>query len=154
VFTFNNNLPGGTGNALANMLLGLPTTVDQTQTGPGVDGVAWHYGAFVQDEWRVNSRLTLSIGVRYELHPGFRDQDLNITNFLRNTVNGDVVVPNDASRKLTSPGFAASIGTSKILTGAEAGLPESLRRTDANNFAPRAGIAWRPFGNNKTVIRA
>src|SRR5262249_51781147 len=141
VFRFNNNLPHGTGNPLANMLLGLPTDVDQTQTGPGVDGVAWHYGAFFQDEWRVNSRVTLSLGLRYQLHPGFRDRELNITNFLRNTPNGDVVVPNEASKSLTAPGFAASIGTSRILTAAEAGLPESLRHTDTNNFDPRVGLA-------------
>ena len=53
VFRFDNNLPRGTGNPLANMLLGLPTEVDQTQTGPGVDGLAWHYGFFFQDEWKV-----------------------------------------------------------------------------------------------------
>ena len=153
VFRFDNNLPRGTGNALANMLLGLPTEVDQTQTGPGVDGVAWHYGFFFQDEWKLNRSVTLSLGLRYELHPGFKDRELNISNFLRNTPNGDVVVPNDASKKLTSPGFAASIGSSRILTAVEAGLPESLRRTDLNNFAPRVGLAWRPFGRNTTVLR-
>jgi hypothetical protein len=153
VFRFNNNLPRGTGNPVANFLLGLPTDVDQTQTGPGVDGVAWHYGLFFQDEWRANARLTVSLGLRYELHPGFKDLELNISNFLRDTPNGDVVVPNEASLKLTAPGFLASLGSTKILTAQEAGLPESLRLTDKNNFAPRVGIAWRPFGNNSTVIR-
>ena len=153
VFRFDNNLPRGTGNPLANMLLGLPTEVDQTQTGPGVDGLAWHYGFFFQDEWKVSRSITLSLGLRYELHPGFKDRELNITNFLRDTPNGDVVVPNEASRKLTSPGFAASIGTARILTASEAGLPESLRHTDTNNFDPRIGIAWRPFGKNTTVVR-
>jgi hypothetical protein len=153
VFRFNNNLPSGTGNPVANMLLGLPTDVDQTQTGPGVDGVAWHYGFFFQDEWRVNSKITLSLGLRYELHPGFNDRELNISNFLRDTPNGDVAVPNEESKALTSPGFAASIGTSRILTAEEAGLPESLRLADKNNFAPRIGLAWRPTGDNRTVVR-
>jgi hypothetical protein len=153
VFRFNNNLPRGTGNPMANFLLGLPTDVDQTQTGPGVDGVAWHYGFFFQDEWRMSNRITLSLGVRYELHPGFKDRELNISNFLRDTPNGDVVVPNEASLKITSPGFLASLGSTKIITAAEAGLPESLRATDKNNFAPRIGVAWRPFGNNQTVLR-
>jgi hypothetical protein len=154
VFRFNNNLPRGTGNPFANFLLGLPTDVDQTQTGPGVDGIAWHYGFFFQDEWRVNTRLTVSLGMRYELHPGFKDLELNISNFLRDTPNGDVVVPNEESLKLTSPGFLASLGSTKVLTAQQAGLPESLRKTDANNFAPRIGVAWRPFGNNSTVIRS
>jgi hypothetical protein len=153
VFNFNNNLPNGTGQPMANFLLGLPTDVDQTQTGPGVNGLAWHYGFFFQDEWRINNRITLSLGVRYELHPGFKDNDLNISNFLRDTPKGDVVVPNEESKALTSPGFAASIGDTRILTAAEAGLPESLRKTDRNNFAPRVGLAWRPFGDNRTVLR-
>ena len=54
VFRFNNNIQGGgTGHPFANFLLGLPTDVDQTASGPNVDGVATHYGFFVQDEWRV-----------------------------------------------------------------------------------------------------
>ncbi len=155
VFRFNNNIAGGgTGQPFANFLLGLPTDVDQTASGPNVDGVARHYGFFVQDEWRVNNNVTLSLGVRYELRPGFEDREGNISNFLRNTPNGDVVVPDDASKQLTSPGFAGSIGTTRIVTAAEAGLPESLRNTDRNNIEPRLGVAWRPFGDTRTVLRA
>jgi len=158
VFRFDNNLAGGalggaTGNPVANFLLGIPSSVDQTATGPGVDGSAYHYGGFFQDEWRVNSDITLSLGIRYEIHPGFKDNELNITNFLRNTPNGDAVVPNEASLKLAKPNFVSGLGTSKLLTAAQVGLPESLRATDKNNFAPRFGIAWRPFGNNSTVVR-
>ena len=64
-----------------------------------------------------------------------------------------MVVSNQASKALTSPGFAASIGSSRILAANEAGLPESLRYTDTNNFAPRVGVAWRPFSSNNTVLR-
>jgi hypothetical protein len=155
VFRFNNNLAGGgTGHPVANFLLGLPTEIDQTASGPNVDGVATHYGFYVQDEWRVNAAVTVSLGVRYDLRPGFEDREANISNFLRETPNGDVVVPNDASLALTSPGFAGSIGTSRILTASQAGLPESLRNTDSNNIAPRLGIAWRPGGSTQTVLRA
>lgn len=154
VFNFDNNLTGGTGNAVANFLLGIPSSADQTATGPGIDGVAWHYGFFFQDEMRVNNKLTLNIGLRYELHPGFRDRELNITNFLRETPNGDVVVPNEKSIGLAKPAFTASLGSSKILTAQQAGLPESLREADKNNLAPRIGLAWRPFNNTSTVIRA
>jgi hypothetical protein len=142
VFRFNNNLQRGTGHPVANFLLGLPTDVDQTQTGPGVDGVAWHYGAFFQDEWRVNTRLTLSLGVRYELHPGFKDRELNISNFLRDTPNGDVVVPNEESKALTSPGFADSIGNSRILSASEAGLPRVAAENRLEQLRPagRVGV--------------
>lgn len=155
VFRFNNNIAGGgTGHPVANFLLGLPTDVDQTASGPGVDGVATHYSAFVQDDWRVNANVTLSLGVRYDVRPGFVDREGNISNFLRDTVNGDVVVPDAASLALTSPGFAGSIGSSRIITADEAGLPTALRKTDANNIAPRLGVAWRPRGDTRTVLRA
>jgi Carboxypeptidase regulatory-like domain/TonB dependent receptor len=154
VFRFNANLAGGTGNALANFLLGIPTSVDQTATGPGIDGIATHYGFFVQDEWRVSPKVTLNLGLRYDLHPGFKDRELNITNFLRDTPNGDAVVPNQESVALAKPDFTAGLGTSRILTAAEAGLPESLRNTDKNNFAPRIGLAWRLGDDNATVVRA
>lgn len=155
VFRFNNNIAGGgTGHPVANFLLGLPTDVDQTASGPNVDGIATHYSAFVQDEWRLNANVTLSLGVRYDLRPGFEDREGNISNFLRDTTNGDVVVPDEESLRLTSPGFAGSLGTTRIVTAAQAGLPASLRNTDSNNLAPRLGIAWRPGGDTRTVIRA
>ena len=154
VFRFRAATAGGTGNALANFLLGIPNDVDQTATGPGVDGTATHYGFFVQDEWRLNNKVTLNLGVRYDLYPGFEDAELNITNFLRDTPNGDAVVPNEASRQIAQPAFTSGLGTSRILTAAEAGLPETLRFTDKNNVAPRIGVAWRPFDDNRTVLRA
>lgn len=155
VFRFNNNIAGGgTGHPVANFLLGLPTDVDQTASGPGVDGVATHVGVFAQDEWRLNAAVTLSLGVRYDVRPGFVDREGNISNFLRDTANGDVVVPDAASLALTAPGFSGSIGNSAILTADQVGLPLALRRTDTDNIAPRLGVAWRPGGDTRTVVRA
>lgn len=154
VFRFNNNLQGGgTGHPVANFLLGLPTEVDQTASGPDIDGVATHYGAFLQDEWRISPSVTLSLGVRYELRPPFEDREENISNFLRDSPNGDVVVPSRGSIGLTSPGFAGSIGTAQILAAEDIGYPAALRFTDRNNVEPRLGVAWRPGRDNRTVIR-
>jgi hypothetical protein len=154
VFRFNNNIQaGGTGHPFSNFLLGLPTDVDQTASGPNVDGVATHYSFFAQDEWRVSGRVTLSLGLRYELRPPFEDREENISNFLRETPNGDVVVPSRASIDLTAPGFAGSLGTTRILAADEIGYPKALRFTDKNNVEPRLGIAWRPGADNRTVIR-
>ncbi len=154
VFRFNNNIQGGgTGHSFANFLLGLPTDVDQTASGPNVDGVARHYGFFAQDEWRVSGRVTLSLGLRYELRPPFEDREENISNFLRDTANGDVVVPSRASIDLTAPGFAGSLGDTRIVAADEVGYPKALRFTDKNNIEPRLGIAWRPAADNRTVVR-
>ena len=107
----------------------------------------------MQDEWRANNSVTVSLGLRYELRPPFEDREENISNFLRDTPNGDVVVPSRASIDLTAPGFAGSIGTSRILAADDIGYPKTLRFTDKDNVEPRLGIAWRPGRDNRTVIR-
>ncbi len=58
-----------TGQSFGDFLLGVPFQTQLANTGPDVDGLTHHVGFFAQDDFRVNSRLTLSFGVRYELHP-------------------------------------------------------------------------------------
>ena len=140
------------GNAFADFLLGYPNRTRVANTGPDVRPYTQHQGYFAQDDFKVTSKLTINYGVRYEYHPPFVDPTLQIANFDRNFTGGRVIVPNAESAALTAPGFKASIGSTPIVTAAEAGLPESLRFSDKNNFMPRIGFAYRPFGN-RTVIR-
>jgi hypothetical protein len=139
------------GHPFAAFLLGIPDRTQFAVTGPDIDGRVWHHGFFIQDDWKLTPRLTLSYGLRYELHPPFTEKNFNITNFDRPT--GNAIVPNEEARRAASPGFIASIGASKVVTAKEAGVDEVLRTTDYNNFAPRVGFALRPFNNMRTVIR-
>jgi hypothetical protein len=155
-FTFDGTVTGTGGNGVighpfAAFLLGIPDRTQYANTGPDIDGTVWHHGYFIQDDWKITPRLTLNVGLRYELHPPFTEKNFNITNFDRPT--GNAIVPNEQARKAASPGFVASIGTSKVVTAAEAKVDEVLRTTDYNNFAPRIGFAFRPFNNAKTVVR-
>ena len=155
-YIFDGTVTGINGNGIighpfAAFLLGIPDRTQYSVTGPDIDGTVWHHGLYIQDDWKVTPKLTLSFGLRYELHPPFTEKTFNITNFDRKT--GNAVVANAEALKAVSPGFAASIGTNKVVTAKEAGLPEVLRTTDYNNFAPRFGFAYRPFGNTKTVVR-
>jgi hypothetical protein len=139
----------------ADFLLGIPFTTTLANTGRDVDGVTYHYGFYVQDDWKATKKLTINFGIRYQIHPMFFDNALTTTNFDRAFPGpgARVVIANEEARKFTSPAFAASIGSTPIVTAAEAGLPETLRFTDFNNVAPRFGFAYRPFDDNKTVIR-
>lgn len=154
------------GNEFAEFLIGLPYYAGISTTGKDTDGLSWHYAFYAQDNFRVNRKLTLEFGVRWEYHPPFTDAAFNITNFDRNVpVTGRVIIPSDPqSKQLTAPGFLTSINAcpgptvngvpcTPLLTASEAGWPETLRFADKNNFNPRFGFAYRPFSDSKTVVR-
>ncbi|MCU1261252.1 MAG: Cna domain protein, partial [Bryobacterales bacterium] len=64
--------------------------------------------------------------------------------------SGKIVVPDGSISKVSALLPQSYVG---VETATQAGLPNSLIRTDKNNFAPRVGVAWRPLGQN-TVFRA
>ena len=97
------------------------------------------YDAFFNDDWRINSALTLNAGVRWEYGSP-------LTELYGRLVNLDV-----------APGFSAEVpvvGSDPIgsLTGQH--YPDSLIRPDKRGFEPRIGIAWRPLPASSLVIRA
>lgn len=93
--------------------------------------------SYFQDDWRVSKRVTLNLGLRYELNlPMFSTLD-ELATFRFNQQS--TVIP------------AAPLG--QVFYG-DAGIPRGMMKTDKNNFAPRVGIAWDPTGTGKTAIRA
>lgn len=141
-----------TGHAYGDFLLGLPATTQRIAARRRAEGFTRNWSFFWQDDWKVSPRVTLNYGLRYEYHPPFRDRFGNISNFDRFFPGGRVVVPTKGINN-TEPVFRATIGDTPIVTAKEAGLPESLREPDFNNFAPRLGVAFRPFRDNRTVVR-
>src|SRR4051794_2010919 len=166
-YTFNgavmNGLLGsGPATPFASFLLGYPDATNLASVvAPDTQGYASHYGFFVQDDWKVSSRLTLNFGLRYEYHPMFLDHLSNTANFIPDAssiingtaVRGLVIIPNEYAKTIISPDFAASIAPTPIVPAAQAGFPESLRFSQKTDFAPRIGFAWRPFQGDRTVLR-
>src|ERR1700678_4551543 len=160
--------PTFTGNAFGDFLEGAPTTLNFAVSSPDVGGTATQYSLFAQDEYQLNSRLTLSYGLRWQILPGFQEDGGNLANFDQR--NNSIVVPNAlagylARQNITSSNVAfqhavnacnlgyTALPCTKYVTASEDGLPQSLRNTYKGNFQPRVAFAYRPFNDTKTVIR-
>jgi hypothetical protein len=161
--------PNFTGNAFGDFLEGAPTTLNFAVSSPDVGGTATQYSLFAQDEYQMNSRLTLSYGLRWQLLPGFQEDGGNLANFDQR--NNSIVVPNELAGYLTKQNITASnlafqqsfnacnlgftsLPCTRYVTASQDGLPQSLRNSYKGNFQPRFSIAYRPFNDTRTVIRA
>lgn len=143
-----------TGLDFADFLVGLPSVTSFAQNGPDPRPYTHTWGFYGQDEWKVARNLTVTFGLRYEIHPPFNDETNQLANFDRFTAGGRVVVQNQKGLAEVAPTFAASIGNTPLILANQAGLPETLRHTYYADWDPRLGVAWRPFHNDKTVVRA
>lgn len=154
------------GRDLSDLLLGLPYQSSYASVKQDNDGLSWHYALYLQDSFKVSSKLSLEYGLRWELHPPFTDRGGNITNFDRSVpVTGRVIIPSmQQATDITAPGFLRTINAcpadpiqglpcTPFLTAQQAGFPEGLRYTQWKDFNPRFGFAYRPFNDTKTVIR-
>ena len=162
-FSQNNHFRGSTAtdylNAriLANTLTGALGSVVQTfnaksRTSGVVPGAPetrgytnWETNLYLQDSWRVNSGLSLNLGLRYELNTAVRG--LNGLGLL--PVGGSAALYGiSGDGNLFQPGVLT--GTNPVLDFADEG---GFWKTDKNNFAPVVGFAWDPFGTGKASIR-
>jgi hypothetical protein len=124
IFTSSSNSPGS-GLPFADFLLGYPAF---TQGTPMLD---WgrqrsiYFGGFVQDDWKITRRLTLNLGLRYELFT--QPVDARDLGSLFNIQNGQYALPG------------------------KNGYSRAIVDADHNNFGPRAGFAWQ--ATQKLVLR-
>jgi hypothetical protein len=173
-YTFNTSGSKGmfTGVDFADFLLGTPAESFYDTVKQDNDGLSKHYHFFGQDEWRISPSVTLSYGVRYELHPGYYDKYGDIGNFDPNTaLSGRVLYPT-GKQSLISKAFLASANACDpdgvnntnsstvngapcmpVVSNSAAGYPTGLKKVPHNRILPRLGFAFRPAGNDKWAIR-
>jgi hypothetical protein len=133
-FTFNNtgvstNVAAG---SLANLLLGRVAQASRQET-ESLYSVAWSWGLYAQDDWHVNSRLTLNYGLRWDL-----DSPRYLTNNRQNSFNTSAINPTSGT-----PGVITFSGIN--------GQSRYANNFDYHLFGPRLGFAYTP--RERTVLR-
>lgn len=140
-FVFNGQF---TGNAVADLLLGLPRQADRNLGEPFHNAMTFSSGYYFQDDWKVSPRLTLNLGLRYELNLPPVEKVNKMASFDPNT--GTIKVAGGSEAYIDPV-------TKRLLIRPRADVGRRLWKTDKNNFGPRIGLAWKPFGN-RTVVRS
>lgn len=137
-----------TNHPYGDFLLGVPSTASRAFPPELIQRLRWGGDFYVTDDFKVTPKLSLNLGLRYEYHPGWSERSGRQAVF--DIATGKIVVP-DGSLNLVSPLMPR--GYVDVVEASQAGYDSStLLTTDKGNFAPRVGIAYRPWGNN-TVIR-
>lgn len=137
-----------TGQPYADFLLGYLNS-DSRLLSVNVNHLLYtSYGSFLQDDWKVSSRLTLNFGLRWDIIKPPLDSAGRFSNLVPGL--GKIVIA--STKTLDGTGISFS-NPDLVTTAGQAGLPQSLVYTSYKAFAPRFGFAWRPVGGNRTVVR-
>jgi carboxypeptidase family protein len=172
-FTFNGKSGSYSGNSFSDYVLGLPASYQElaVQDHGYWNNVSW--AAYVQDNWRVNHRLTFNLGLRWDGVPHTYEANNRMGNFYPSLYNPAKAATFDSNNAICSgpsdPGCTAAspgLGTSPnpILAGVplylngigipgQNGVPKGLVNNHWAAFGPRLGFAYDLNGRGKTVVR-
>lgn len=145
--------PGSLGQSFASFLLGLPSSGAVTRSA-FYDEKSQNWGFFVQDDWRVSSRMTVNLGLRYEYETPLSEVDNKSVRGFDATAVQAIEAAARAKYALNPtpevPVSAFNVRGGLTFAGVD-GQPSGLYETPKNNFMPRVGMTYKL--NDLTVLR-
>lgn len=122
-------------HSMADFMMG--RIEDFSAAGPITYNVSsWSHSWFVQDEWKLTPKLTVTPGLRYEIYNPFTEKNGRVSAFIEG---------HQSDRFPNAPLHFAFQG--------DAGVPQGFIRTDKNNLAPRLGAVYDILGNGMLALR-
>jgi hypothetical protein len=142
-----------TGDGFADFLLGYPDNVQRAYF-RNLWGNNGNFHAFyAQDDYRITSNLTLNLGFRWEINPFYNSVQGQSSSFDWQT--GKLILPSNFSLAAQpQTAFLYPLFQDRIELNKDLGLPTSIRPTDYRDPAPRVGLAWKPAGSDRWVLRS
>jgi hypothetical protein len=134
---YTSSMSATSGSSMASLLLGVPSGGSLGYSSPASYG-NHYYAFFVQDDWKVSKKLTLNIGLRYELETPYTER----YNRAESGLDFGATLP------VSVPGYNLKGG---LLFAGVNGNPRTIAHYDTNNFGPRFGLAYQIGA--KTVLR-
>jgi hypothetical protein len=147
-----------TGFDLANLFLGYASTYQVGLKRRIMQVSEKNFGLYLQDNWKVSNRLTLTPGFRWDINPAFTERNglLNTFDLKGHALAFPYPLEHYYRLGVTSPGIVAqfqSVGV-KFTTTEAAGLKQSIFPSNYFDIGPRAGFAYRMWdGNRQMVVR-
>lgn len=134
--SFSSSAPTSTGNQMSDWVTGQISGFEQDT--PYVTHLStWHFATFLQDNYRVTSRFTANLGVRWDIDTPPVDAHDRTASFIPGQQS---TVVSNAPKGMLFPG--------------DKGVTRGIIGVPFHNISPRVGFAWDPWGDGKTAIRA